>query len=725
VDNFNVHPLHLSFQNASSGSTHSTLYSPYQLNSIGFQSFSNAGSTSNHSSLKFSGFQYLLSSALVSSVADSFRPVESVSIVIKQTITEGLKTFEIADTRPVRVGEAAPPSDSAVIINKQTVTEGLILRDSATGKGFSSGQDTSLLAERVSVKNKQTIPEPLLSRESVTIVVRLTATYGVKFNGIIRNTLPFTSKFRVKQRLTNQFSSQFQGKVNSLIGITATGGTYVMTASGGSPVFLPNPINPTLSIGGINYIGTAPPAAANTNVYVNLPNTGIPGLDWSQIWNFGMSTNYSGGTFRLETLPYLGGKGTQLNIFGLPGTITNPGRKISNSMKGYTTEGIFGVPLLNKQFKLLANSSSLITSLTGGLVGSQSLTARTISQAIATLCGINLTWLAQDIPVTVFSYEPTMNGLSALNSMAQRVGANLRWMGGINYYVAYPNTTLGNFIIPNQKLITANGLSYSQPQDLETGVGGVVGNNAFGSPVQSISVYNNLPVNFSAGLGQIPLNPNNPQASSGSVVQTPLYPITTIGKQLTSSSPASIYTLPYNYQDVLIQILVPDTYSTNGIRYMTSDPNVWDIFVAPSFNGSGSGIGSNPEYIYKVLEGGAYVNKVKIEYRIFPSHPAIDAGDFEFKVSCTLKQPQAQTINKNYTRPLQWIKTYQGTIECLFYGVLPVPGMFGSATAEDLTVQGVIENVNFSSAGTIQLNVAQYTGINWLIPYSQLDNSGI
>lgn len=725
MPDYNIHPIHLNFANVASGtSSHTSLSSPYQGAAKGFQSFSNVGSTSTHSTLRNSGFQYLLSTNVVVNPAENAPLADSTSVIITETITESLGLTEFADTRPVRDIESSQFDDSASVVNIQTIYENLTLSEGATGNNFAGTVDYSPMADSASVTNTQTISEAAPLNESVTATVRLTATYGVKFNGLVHLNPAYTTKFRVVQHITNTYSTEFQSKVNNLVGVTASGGTYVVPASGGSPVLLPNPFNPTLSIDGINYIGTAPAGAANTNVYVNLPNTGIPGLDWSQIWSFGMSLNYSGGTFSLETLPQLGVKGTTLNIFGFPGTLTSPGRRISNSMKGYTSDGIFGAPLLNKQFRLIANSSSLITSLTGSLGGSQTLTARTIAYAVASLCGINLTWAAQDIPVSDFSYEPTMNGISALNSMAQRVGANLRWTGGLNYYIAYPNFTLGNFIVPNQKLITANGLGYKEPYDLETGIGGVVGNNAFGSPIQSISVFNNLPVNFQAGQGQIPLNPNNPQQSAGSVVSTPLYPIATIGKQLTSSSPASIYPLPYNYETVLIQILVPPSYSTGTTRYMTTDPNVWDIFVAPGLSGSGSGIGSNPEYVYKVLEGGAYVNKVKIDYRVFPSHPAIDAGDFEFKVACTLKQPSAlANLNANYTRPLQWIKTYEGNIDCLFYGVIPTAGMFAKATAEDLTVQGVIENVSFSSAGTIQLQVAQYTGINWLIPYLQLNNS--
>lgn len=721
---FNIKPYHRFAQSLGSDSNSTVFYSFYQNNNKAFLDAQPLGLDSNSTTFKTSGYQYILTSASVSAVTELAGIVDSASVVITQTITELLGTVDVLATNPSYDIESAPFSDSASIVNIQTIYENLTLSDGATGNNFAGTTDSAPLVEVVTATNLQTLGEAAPLAENITTIVRLTATYGVKFTGLIRATPSYTTRFSVVQHLTNTYSTQFMGQLNNLIGITATGGTYVYAASGGAPVLQPNPFNPTLSIGGINYIGTAPAAAANTAVYVALPNTGITGLDWSQIWNFAMTLNYSGGTFSIETLPNLGGNGTTLDIFGFKGTITNPGKRLSNSMHGYTTDGIFGAPLLNKQFRLLSGSTELINQfLIRNNSGAIWCTASAVAKALAGVCGISLTWLAQDIPVTDFSYEPTMNGISAINSMAQRVGANLRWMGGNNYYVAYPNYTQGTFIVPNQKLITANGLGYKLPYDLETGIGGTVRNNAFGAPIQTLAVYNNLPVNLSALTGQYLLDPNHPQPVSGTAVGTPLVPVTTIAKKLTVDSPDSIYPLPYNYDTILVQILVNGKkYTANGAQYVTTDPGVWDIFVAPAFNSSGA-LGANSEYVYTTLEGGAYVKKIKIDYRCQPGHPAIDAGEFEMKIACTLKQASA-TPRIYYKRPTQWIKTYEGTIDVLFYGVIPMPGMLAKAVAEDITVEGVIESVNFTSAGTIQLQVAQYSGIDYLVPYLQLNNSG-
>src|SRR6185437_3633220 len=146
-------------------------------------------------------------------------------------------------------------------------------------------------------------------------------------------------------------------------------------------------------------------------VYINIPNTGTPGLSWRQVFSYGMSLDYSGGTFAIDSEVDLGVGGTSLPVFGQTGTITDPGFIYSSQMKGFSSSGIFGAPLLNKQFRLLQNSNTLIQTLST----TNRLTCRTIAAIVAQVCGINLTWMAQDLPVSDFSYEPTMNGISVLN----------------------------------------------------------------------------------------------------------------------------------------------------------------------------------------------------------------------------------------------------------------------------------------------------------------------
>lgn len=721
MDNFNIRPLHLTFQSASaSGSTHSSLYSPFQNTNKAFFNFSNAGSTSSHSTLKSSGFQYLLSTSLVSAVVEAAPLRDDVSIIVTQTIYENLGLADDVDTRPVRGIESSQLADDVSIVNIQTIYENLTIGEFVTGANYAGTTESSQVADFVTVNNIQATSEAAPLAEQVTAIVRLTARYGVKFNGIIRNTIPYTSKFRISQHVRPAYSTEFQAAIYNLVGATASGGTFVTPASGGTPVFQPNPFGGNVAIDGTGIIGTPAVGTPNKGVYINIPNTGTPGLSWREVYDWGMSLDYSGGSFAIDSTVFLGAGGTSLPIFGQLGTITDPGRAYSSNKRAYTTSGIFGAPLLNKQFRLIQNSNTLIQTLSN----TQTLTARTVAAVIASVCGINLTWLAQDLPITDFSYEPTMNGISALNSMAQRVGANLRWMGGLNYYVAYPSTAIGSFIVPNPKLLTSTGLRENSHYDLETGVGGAVNINSFGAPVQSLSVFNSQSVNFVSGqTGQYLLNYNTSQGiQTGSTLTSPLVPVGKIGKQLTSSSPASIFTLPYNYQDVLVQILVPDSYAFSTARYITSDPNHWDIFVAPGFTGSGGTLGSTTGYIYTTLEAGAYVPKLKIDYRVLPDHPAITAGDFDMTIMATTKPIPQTSVNTTaqYQRPLQWVQTYKGTIDFSFYGTLPLPGMLATASLDDLTVTGVIENVGFSSARTVQLQVAQYTGINWLVPYMQV-----
>ena len=174
----------------------------------------------------------------------------------------------------------------------------------------------------------------------------------------------------------------------------------------------------------------------------------------SDLYNFQTNLDYSGGTFSLDSIPPYGQTGgAQMQVFGLTATITDPGRRYSNSMRAYTTGGIFGSPLLNKQFRLINNGEYLYFSsglpnkrrrIKQGILAPMGLTLPLkrnkakdlLAMMIANMCGINLIWMAQDIPVLNFSYEATMNGISALNSLAGRVGATLRWHGNNTYYVA-------------------------------------------------------------------------------------------------------------------------------------------------------------------------------------------------------------------------------------------------------------------------------------------------
>lgn len=62
---------------------------------------------------------------------------------------------------------------------------------------------------------------------------------------------------------------------------------------------------------------------------------------------------------------------------------------------------------------------------------------------------------------------------------------------------------------------------------------------------------------------------------------------------------------------------------------------------------------------------------------------------------------------------VRYIKTYTGTFSCYFYGTIPLPGMWGSATYCGETIEGIIESVSLSN-NILTVQVAQYFKINFL-----------
>ena len=732
MSEFNIHPQHLNYTNESSNSTYTTLRSPYQLSNKGHTAYANETSNSTYSTLSKSGYQYILATALVCSAVESQLIVDSATVINRQTVTETFYAIDIGDTRPVRDRENSNFLDSATVINRQTVTELFLASDAATGKSFASGIDSAFIQEQVSTKTIQTLKEPVPIKEQVSTIIRQTAAYTTYIEGLLRRTIPYTTLMVAAQRASKIYTTHIAGAVNQLAGITATGS---------GPLGDANPIGPNVSVNGTILIGTVPPGAANTPVYIDLPATATyvtigNQLNWGELYSYAMSLDYSGGSFAIASVPFIGAQGTAMKLFGLDAYITDSGKRYSNAMKGFTTSGIFGQPLLNKQFNLIRGASTALQNLnySSGLnyvnpnvPQTNVLSLRQVAFTIAHICGINLTWIPStpyDDRITDFSYEPTMNGFSTLNSIASRVGANLRWFGNNNYYIADPAFSVGLFSVPREQLISAGGIEEAAHYDLETGVGGAVPMNSFGTPVQSFFSFNRP--SFPFALGQqgtynLPTNSQNPQIANS--YATPLIPVASLTKQLTQNDPPMVHSLPQNYDEVMIQILVPASYDVGTTAYMTTDPTFYDVFVAPGPNGSvgtltAFGFHAN-QYIYTTYEGGAYVPKIKIDYRVFPNHPAITAGNFIMNIACTTK-PIANSANNATVIPPTWVQTYRGNINCVFFGVLPLPGMWATATVDDLTVQGVIERVSFTPPGFLQLEVAQYARINWVLPPPQV-----
>lgn len=715
ADNTTLQPQHLDFANVGSNSTHTSFRSGLQNNNKGFWSFHNIGSNSTHASFNLSGYQYILATNTVCSISEPAHLTDSVTVVNRQTITEGfVLPVEGVTTNHPQVDDRSHLTDSVTVINRQTLTEGLLISEGVSAQSFTSTLDKSKLTDFVTITNHQTISENRVLKESISVQWRIQPRFTVRINGKSYYHKQFTAKVGKKIHLKSNYTVVIHGKQNLLAGVTATGT---------GPLGDANPIGPNVSVLGTSLIGSNPPPTAATDVFIELANTATTNVNWFDMWSFGSTLNFAGGTWHVETKRpvSMGNRGDIVSVWGLKAVITDVGRETSNNMKASLFSGTFGSPRMNKQFRFITGASALSRTLQQAVINNKStnqvLTAKTIAFMVANLVGIKLTWLAQDYPVDNFALEQNMTGSSALNSLAQRAGATLRSFGNDNYYVAYPNQTIGSFIVPDQHLLNGNGLVDGGHEDLETGIGGAVNLNSYGTPSISLQAY---PLDWyadsTAQNGQSQLPPGQPNSGYPS----PLYPVGMLGKKLTSDDPPSVYQLPPDYNEIMLQILIGNGYSLSTARYITKDSTVFDTFVDPGIlNGGPPVLDKNgaviTDYIYQVYEGGAYVPKFKVDHKVFPSHPAIDAGNFTMNIVCTRRSLLGtDNNNKNALLPPSFVQVYKGTINCVFFGVMPLPGMFCSATADDQTVSGLLEQVSYTSPGNLQLDVSQWVRIDWL-----------
>ncbi len=238
---------------------------------------------------------------------------------------------------------------------------------------------------------------------------------------------------------------------------------------------------------------------------------------------------------------------------------------------------------------------------------------------------------------------------------------------------------------------------------------------------------------------------------------------------MTSDDPPVIADLPFNYDKVYIQILLPEGASTGGANlvslnnFMTNDASQWFEFDTAALTGQ---VGNNTGYIFNAYIGETYIPELKIDYKVFPAvNDSVDNGHF-VSLACSTKslesvfdQSQQDIQNKlqnnlsSSFEPFKFIKTYTGTFTCQFFGSIPMPGMWGRAvipgggtvrtidavtgdpvitvvpsTLEvpivrdgvlipanpgDMVVEGVIESVQFSYPGTVTVTVVQYAKINY------------
>ena len=656
----NIKPVHCSLEPLGNNTTFTAGASAGGLRA--FYDLSPLESDTTFTSGKISGYQYTFARPTSTATStDAEGTLDRWTKIVQRTFHEGAGTTDIwdRDPNPPQEGEGCVDRFKRIVI--KTFHEGAGATDTAE-------------AYRAQVSH-----------------------FTTRMVGKVVETDYFTTRMVGKTLFNGNFTTFMNGEVNSLVAATATGGS--------------NPFDPSVAIGGNTIIGPTAPANAQT-VYISIPNTGISTVSsWDDLFRYGVSLDYGGGSFSVASSIPIGDTGQQIQLFGLNAIITRGGGangfEYSSALKGYNASGIFGSAKLNRQINLAVGGSIIASPivLNPSLIQAGAntwLTARSIAGLIASICGVSIHWTANDVSVKDFSLEPGMKGIDVLQSMAQRVGATLRWFGNNNYYVAYPNQTVGSFYVPNQNLITQAGISMEPILDLDTGVSGGVNQGVYVIP--QISTTSST-LAGSTGVPNPSVGANNP-----TVVQ-----VAKVSKLLTDDDPPMIFDLPYNYDQVYVQILIAPGQSTSGANglgiqnFVTVDPQ--QVFLL-------SDTGFANTLIFNTLVGNAYIPQVKIDSRIMPENDAVQAGNFTLTVFCTLKdlsgayEAAKDDANNNGSAVQQrnplFVKTHQGKINCFFFGVMPLPGMYGQATVDDKTVSGVIESVTFTPPGILSLDIARY-----------------
>ena len=449
-----------------------------------------------------------------------------------------------------------------------------------------------------------------------------------------------------------------------------------------------------------------------SSTYVSIPNTGIPGLNWTNLFTYNVSLNNGGGSWFIGANKDFSSQGSPISIFGLNGICTAYGKRYDATMKGPAGSGVFGSGNIHKQLDLLISNPYFYIANASYSAGSGITpisNCASMASYIGSQAGISVIWGTRNVPLNTLTFSPTMTVLDALNALANLAGGVVRWNGGNSYYVGDPNTTTGSFIVPDQRLIAIGGCEGYSLYDLETS-----------NSTAPALLYSNISV------GQV-------------VTSAPQYPtinkLFSITKLLTIDDPTIPFDLPPNFNNVYVQIILntnaqsqlvgvdgatvsgilPDgrTNYTGG-AFISTDPNQWACI----------GSAGQSSYVTRVLKGNTYVPQFNADYTLFPSGvPAIESGYFTMNIGVTYMPLESNSSYSLAVTPVTYTKSYQGSIHCVFYGVMPLPGMYAQASLDDLTVSGVVESVTFSPPGYLSIEVAQYLQVNWEQPLASVSTS--
>ena len=708
----NINPVHKDFASLGSSTSFGAGTNPLTNSTRAFQNLRALGNSTSFSAGASSGFQYAgVPAALLTKASAEAQPgADTLTIKISKFFTEAQPGVDFLFTGHKITSEAQPGGDTLTVKLTKYFTEAQPSADKLAK--FGTLVEASPGADKLVVNIVKYFVEAQPSTDSEISFYSFDVQSSTK--------VAVEPAFVVYDSATIDVTATFDSSITANLEIVPNSLAAVT-----NPSSLSNPFLPTVISGGVTYLTnacTAPPPSYTITpqtYYVQYLNSGIGNTTFCDMTNSNLTIDYLGGNFSISSQNPLGVDGTyqgnlskQVTAYGLQGTITDWGQAVSSNQFTYVTDGIFGPPLMNKQFTVITSGNSRFLTLindysspglqisglveiTGSTPG-RIISIKGVAQAIAQAAGATLSWLITDGVYTNVFNQTGVTALEALGTLASQMGGQLRWDGGNHYTVAYPNYYTGTWTVPASSLLTASGISYKYHQDLAYGINGA---GVLGIPTNLL-------------FGGTPTIPSTDQT----VAQEAIQKVATVTKAFTSSDPALIIDLANDVASAKIQILVPVGQNSGG-QYVTDDPTVWYDLGSPGI--------SNP-YVKINKVGNAYVNQLVVDYTLFPNLAAINNGNFVMSLGVTKNSLSAQfsttqaeldlqraELQAKIAANIRFIKTYTGSISCYFFGSLPLPGMWASATYCGVTVQGIVESVNISGTGIVTINVAQYFRINF------------
>ncbi len=735
-----LRPIHNSFQTIGASSTYSSSYSPYDNSMKGFRDFDSFDGDSTYTNSRVSGFEYFFTLiGLVKVYIDEYVDcTESQHILIKKSIDELLDSLDGAFDGQIALELPVNIVLQCVVKHIKLIDE--VFNTTDLNAKLLSPQELVPVQMTHIVKWIKNINEYFNSNESSDGYEFIREIDSINYMISQYHQEADSMAYQIGSMDENVDSITYGIKPNNLVGVTNVCGITIATPT--NPIVLdpldpsptplpipgevtytyfPNGFEPTIILGGNVYVtnpSTAPPSYNAGTYFVQWLDLALPNNDSCEIFDFSFSLDFLGGSFAILSSNPIGDLSDSVNIFGLTGTITREGEKISSSAYGYKTKGIFGSPKLHKEFSIINNGNQhYIQFLSNQLLypflidDDQSMNTSDMARNIAAATGVHMGYFVIDSPYTDSLSQTGQTGLQALGSIASQVGGQLRWNGAENYSIVYPTATHGTWTVPSSYLITADGIEYENILDLELGVSGT---GVLNIPKSNV---------FDTDTDELP---------SGGSVEEVIDTLYAIRQKIEVNAPAQYLDLPEDTEEVRAQLLLnPDGADSiasatsngsffNAVDLLTINPSIWYNLGSPSI--------ANPQVTIRKV-GSAFKKQVVIDWTMFPDIDEVNSGKFVLNIGIVRRNitPAFESEQEAARRELKdlinrlnanirYIKTYEGSISTFFYGTIPLPGMWASATICGKTVQGIIESVSFSHPGIINVQVAQYLRVNFLDP---------